>query len=273
MIKYGMTLLLSVLGLWAALTIAIVLLQGKLMYHPVTEISLPEAYGLPHFSEIRLVAEDGVALQAWHKEASTDMPTVLYFHGNAGNLANRAFLFASLAEHGFGILAVSYRGYGKSEGAPSETGLYRDALAAYDYAAQRLHLPREHLIYFGESLGTGVAVELALRHPPALLALEAAYASVAKRAGEMYPFIPFGDRLARDKYDSLSKIGRVDAPLLMLHGALDTLIPVRHAQALFNAAREPKELIIYPLVHHADFSAAQIIEPLIKAYDSSRRKS
>ncbi len=235
------------------------------MYHPSRAIAEPEKYKLPHIEEIFLHSSDGTRLQVWKHSAKPGYPTILYFHGNAANLGDRAAKFSAFVDNGFGLLAVSYRGFGKSEGTPSEVGLYEDAHATINYALNDLHIPQKRLIYFGESLGSGVAVQMATERAPGLLMLEAAYTSVETRSAELYPFVLGARYLVRDKYDSLAKIKNVHAPLVLLHGEKDITIPLRHGQELFAAANEPKEMVIYKDVHHADYTNEQIVEPLIKA--------
>jgi fermentation-respiration switch protein FrsA (DUF1100 family) len=249
--------------MYAAMVCCIFTAQRHLMYHPLKSISPPAAYGLANAQDIFITAKDGVKLQAWVQPARAGMPTVVYFHGNAANLADRAEKFAGFAQAGLGFVAVSYRGFGKSEGGPSESGIYADARAAIAYARDVLKVPQAKLIYFGESLGTGVAVQMASEQPPALLVLEAAYTSVETRSAELYPFVIGVRHLVLDKYDSLSKIKAVHAPLLMLHGRRDDIIPLAHGEALFGAANEPKEIVVYPEVHHADYSTAQTVVPLL----------
>jgi len=253
------------LGAYLLLIGCIFVFQRHLMYHPVTIIAPPSVYGLTNVEEVFVPSSDGVKLQVWVHKARESYPTIVYFHGNAFHLADRASKFSAFADAGFGLVAVSYRGFGKSAGSPSEQGIYKDARTAIDYAVNTLHIPQNRLIYFGESLGSGVAVQMASELAPGLLALEAAYTSVETRSAELYPFVLGARYLVLDKYDSLSKIASVHAPLLMLHGEADPVIPLRHGKTLFAAANEPKTLVIYPGVHHADYSNEQILAPLIKA--------
>jgi uncharacterized protein len=239
--------------------------QRRLMYFPVRSVALPQALGLTNVQEIFLTANDGAVLQTWVHIARPGYPTLLYFHGNAYHLGERASKFSGFADAGFGLIAVSYRGFGKSSGSPCEQGLYADARAAIDYALELSGLAQDKLIYFGESLGSGVAVQMASERAPGLLVLEAAYTSVETRSAELYPYILGVRRFVLDKYDSLSTITRVHAPLLMLHGEKDSTIPLRHGKTLFAAANEPKTLVIYPDVHHADYSNEQILVPLLDA--------
>jgi fermentation-respiration switch protein FrsA (DUF1100 family) len=250
---------------YAVLTGVIFLFQRHLMYHPVRAIQKPEAYGLRDVHEVFIKSADGTTLQIWQHMAKNSYPTILYFHGNAGNLLDRAPKFGMFVENGFGLIAVSYRGYGKSGGFPTEAGIYDDARATIDYATHTLAIPQEKLVYFGESLGSGVAVQMASERKPGLLMLEAAYTSVETRSAELYPFL-FGVRhLVLDKYDSLSKIKNVHCPLVMLHGEKDSIIPTMHGRTLFAAANEPKNLVLYKEVDHTDYTNEQILLPLIDA--------
>lgn len=249
---------------YIALIALIVFLQRKLMYHPVRVMGNPAEHGLLNIQETFITSSDGVKLQIWEHTAKPGYPTIVYFHGNAINLSDRAPKFSAFADNGFGLVAVGYRGFGKSGGSISETGIYRDARAAVDYTLTHFSLTQKQLIYYGESLGSGVAVQMATERTPGLLMLEAAYTSVETRSAELYPFIIGVRHFVKDKYDSLSKIKNVHAPLLMLHGEEDAVIPIHHGKALFAAANDPKEMVIYKGVHHADFSNEQIVEPLIR---------
>jgi uncharacterized protein len=249
---------------YAAMAVCIALFQRRLMYHPNKHIGTPQQYGLSeNMADVMIVSKDGTLLQAWIQPAKEGYPTVVYFHGNAGHIGDRAAKFSTFVDNGFGLVALSYRGFGKSNGSPDEQGIYNDARAIIDYALTKLHIPPAKLIYFGESLGSGVAVQMASERAPALLMLEAAYTSVETRSAELFPYILFVRHLVRDKYNSLAKIRAVNAPLLMIHGALDDTIPLRHGRELFNAARESKSMITYPEVNHTDYTNEQIVTPLL----------
>ncbi|MBY0408120.1 MAG: alpha/beta hydrolase, partial [Rickettsiales bacterium] len=189
-------------------------------------------------------------------------PTIVYFHGNASHMGNRAGKYQAFADKGFGVLAVSYRGYGKSTGAPTELGLYEDARAALAYVSENLHTPLSQVLIYGESLGSGVAVQMACEHEIGALVLEAAYLSVAQRAAELYPYIPV-NWLIKDGFHSIRKIGKVKAPLLLFHGELDETIPFAHGKALFEAAPSVKQSHYFPHVGHNDFDSALISEHVL----------
>ncbi|WP_449375705.1 alpha/beta hydrolase [Bosea thiooxidans] len=180
-----------------------------------------------------------------------DKPVLLYFHGNAGNLARagRTGRFRALTEDGTGLFAISYRGYGGSTGSPTELGLLQDARAAYGAAADRFGAGR--LVGYGESLGTGVVLKLAVEAPLQAVVLEAPYLSTAAVAQEAYPYVPVG-LLMKDQFRSDEIIGRVKVPLLVLHGERDHIIPFAQGEALYGLANPPKRLVRFPEGRHED---------------------
>lgn len=235
--------------------------QRQLIYHPGRDIAPPTAYGLSGFTEY-FTGADGAKLQLWVHPAQEGFPTIVYFHGNASHLGNRSDKLAALAARGFGIVGLSYRGYGKSDGTPSEAGLFEDARATLAFAQQELGVPLSRIALYGESLGSGVAVRMASEHDVAMLVLEAPYTSVASRAAEMYPYVPV-KLLLKDHFDSLSHIAQVRCPLLIFHGELDDTIPVAHGRTLLGAAPEPKQGFFFPQVGHNDFDNALISEHVL----------
>lgn len=235
--------------------------QRQLIYHPGRDIAPPAAYGLSGFTE-HFTGPDGAKLQLWVHPARTGFPTFVYFHGNASHLGNRSDKLAALAARGFGVVGLSYRGYGKSDGTPSEAGLFDDARAAIAYAQAELGVPPSGMLLYGESLGSGVAVRMATERAVAGLVLEAPYTSVASRAAELYPYVPV-KLLLKDHFDSLSRIAQLRCPLLVFHGELDDTIPVAHGRALLAAAPEPKDGVFFPQVGHNDFDNALISEHVL----------
>jgi hypothetical protein len=251
------TLLLILAGAYALLLVYLVAFQRHLMYYPEKTIGAPAQYGLTGFEDIRTQAADGTELQLWYRPARGGYPTIVYFHGNAGNIGHRAGIFATLADHGFGLLGLSYRGYGQSLGAPTETGLYHDARAALAYLVQNRSVPLSRILLYGESLGSGVAVQMATEYDVAGVVLEAPYTSTVNRAAEIYYYIPV-KLLMRDRFDSLAKIGRVKAPLLLFHGERDAVIPAAHGRALLEAATALKRSFFFPETGHNDFDREAI---------------
>lgn len=242
--------------LYVTLVCLMYVFQRNIMYLPETNIQSPAHYGLHGFTE-EFIPGESVMLQLWHSPAKEHFPTVVYFHGNAGHIGDRAAILGALANKGFGVLAVNYRGYGKSHGSPTEEGIYHDARAALRYATETLSLPLGKIMLYGESLGTGVATHMATEFPVAALILQAPYKSVSGRAAEIYYFIPV-NLLIKDKFSSISKIHKVKAPLLIFHGEQDPTIPVEHGKAMFEAATSIKRAHFMPGVAHNDFDSAVI---------------
>lgn len=233
--------------------------QRQLIYFPQTDIQSPERHGLSGFSDLRLQSLDGTGLQVWHHAARSGYPTVLYFHGNAGHLGGRAAYFRLLSDAGFGVLALSYRGYGQSGGRPSEQGFYQDAQAIQRYARERLMLPTEKMILYGESIGAGVAAHLAIECACAALVLQAPFTSLTDIAKAHYPWLPV-NLLLSDHFDSFSKIAHIQVPLLLLHGEKDTIVPVKYGKALFERAPQPKQAIYQPHTGHNNFDLKQLTD-------------
>ena len=229
-------LLLAVAG-YGALLVLMYVFQRSLMYFPDTKRTPPALAGLPQAEEVVLTSSDGERLIAWHVPPRAGQKLVIYFQGNAGALDLRAERFGRLTADGTGVLALCYRGYGGSTGSPSEAGLIRDALAAYDYAVAR-H-PAARIVLWGESLGTGVAVALAAEREVGGGILDAPVSSIAEVGAAASPFAP-GRWLIKDPFHSDRRIARVRAPLLIRHGEDDAVVPIRFGERLFALANEPK---------------------------------
>lgn len=228
------------------------LFQRSLMYFPDTTRYAPAAAGLPQAEEVTLASADGERLIAWHVPPRGQKPVVLYFQGNGGALNLRADRFTWLTADGTGLLALSYRGYGGSSGKPTEDGLIRDALAAYDFAAARY--PAKRIVLWGESLGTAVAIALAAERSVGGVMLDAPFTSAADVGASAYPFVPVR-WFMKDPFHSDERIARVSAPILVLHGERDRVIPIRFGERLFALAREPKRMVRFPSAEHEDMDA------------------
>ncbi len=225
--------------------------QRNLMYHPHGDAVAPAAVGVPEMTEVRPVAEDGLAVMGWYAPPPDQRaPVVVVFHGNAGHLSMRADKARRLLDAGFGVFLAGYRGFEGNDGRPSEEGLYRDGRAALDWLAGR-DVPAARVVVYGESLGTGVAVQMATEYPVAGVVLEAPFTAIADVAAEVYPWVPVR-WLTLDRYDSLGKIAALRAPLLLLHGERDDVVPVRLGRRLFEAAPGPKRALILPGANHVD---------------------
>jgi hypothetical protein len=217
--------------------------ENRLVYWPEPGPLTPPA-SLP-VEPISLTTSDSVRITAWVIPPERDSSRwLLIFHGNAGNLATpgRPEHDAQMRRLGLGLLAVDYRGYGESDGVPTERGLYTDARAAYDYLTVVRKIPARRIVIYGHSLGSGVAVELASSVPAAGLIIEGAFTSVPDRGAELYRYIPV-QWIARNRFNSLARIRSLRMPLLVIHGRDDATIPISHGRRLFDAAPEPKSFL------------------------------
>ena len=209
--------------------------QGRLVYHPVRELAAtPHDLGLA-YDEVELTAADGVRLHAWVMRGSASAPWVLHCHGNAGNLSYHLQSLRPLVRMGCSVLMFDYRGYGKSEGAPSEEGLYRDAEAAWRYLTEQRHVDPAGIVVYGESLGGGVASWLASRHTPRALVLQSTFTSVPDMGRLLYPWLPIR-LLCRHRFASVERVASIACPTLHLHDPRDEVIPYRVGRRLYEVS-------------------------------------
>ncbi len=235
---------------YAAVLLAAYLGQRRLMYFPDPERVPPAEEELTGVAERVLKTPDGQRLVAWYGKARPGQPTILYFHGNAGGLADRAPRVQRFMGEGWGVYMLAYRGYAGSSGSPSETANVADARLAYGALVEEGVDPASIIIY-GESLGTGVAVRLATERPAAGLILDAPYTSIVEIAARAYFYLPVR-YLLTDRYETRKYIAQVHMPLLILHGERDAVIPVANGRELLQLANEPKRLATFPNAGHSD---------------------
>lgn len=223
------------LACYASAALYMTLAQRSFLYRTAPAWLEPRDHGLQQAEAISQTMKDGVTLRGWGiKPTRDDAPIYLYFHGNADGLNERATRFGYLASTGAGVVAYSYRGYGGSGGAPTEALLFSDAREIYD-ALLKVY-PEARIILFGESLGTGVALELATHVKPAGVILDSPYLSVVERAGAAYPWLPVS-LLLQDQFRSDLFIQKVSAPILILHGTKDDVIPPSGSEQLAALAK------------------------------------
>ncbi len=228
------------------------IVQRQLQYFPDRRMYSPPEGGVPEMSVVRFHAADGVRLISWH-HAAAGAPTVVYFPGNGGNIAGRGVAARPWIDAGYGVLLVGYRGYGGSDGRPTEEGLYADGRAAIAYLRGR-GVPARRIALYGESLGTGVAVKMAVEHEVGAVILEAPFTSAVDVGARAYPILPVR-WLMKDRYESLGRIAAIDAPLLIVHGEDDRTIPVTQGRRMLAAAREPKQGVFIAGAGHDDLRA------------------
>lgn len=237
-----MTALLVILGLYVAFVAIVFIFQSHLVFFPQRRIhSTPHEIGLA-YDAIDFVARDGVRLSGWFITAKKPGAVVLFCHGNAGNISDRLQLIKLLHKLDLSTFIFDYRGYGQSEGSPSEQGTYLDAEAAWDYLTLERGVPQESIIVFGMSLGGAVAAQLAQDHKPAALIIESAFTSLPDMAAEHYPFLP-ARLLTRFRYPTLDYLRQVACPVLIVHSNEDEIVPYSQGCRLYEAANDPKDFL------------------------------
>jgi hypothetical protein len=260
----------AIAALYLAVALAAFAFQRKLLYRPDTQRNTPASLGLNSVEEVGLRTPDGETVLAWAAPAAPGRPTLLYFHGNGGGLIDRRERIQRFQAAGLGVFMFSYRGYSGSTGAPSEAANIADAKLAYDTLARRGVAPADIVIY-GESLGTGVAVQVAAEKSCAAIVLDSPYLSMIDAARVHYPWLPVRPFL-RDTYRTDLHIGRVKTPLLILHGERDGIIPVDQARRLFALANEPKTLKVFPQGGHVDLYSHGAMQTLMEFLRGLRRQ-
>ncbi len=242
-------IIVALIFLYFSLMTAMYFGQRSFLYHPDTNLEAPARYGVPQMQILTDITQKG--LSHWYGASSKpEYPVIVLFHGNAGHLGYRAFKARVYLEAGYGVLLVGYRGYGSNEGSPSEQGLYEDgrtALATLTSAG----IDPEKIVLYGESLGSGIAVQMALEGYGKSLIVEAPYSSMADVAFHHYPIFPVS-LLLKDQYNSFQKIGKIALPKLFIHGMKDRVIPIKFGKRLYSNAVMPKELHQIETAGHND---------------------
>jgi hypothetical protein len=250
----AVTILLVAAAVLAAALGLLWVFQRRLIYLPSPGPVPPAATVIPGAEDVAFPTADGLRLQGWFVPPAGSPgpgPAVLVCNGNGGDRSMRAALAAALSRLGLAVLLFDYRGYGGNPGSPTEEGLAADARAARDYLAGRPEVDPGRVVYLGESLGAAVALRLAVERPPAALVLRSPFASLAEVGRRHYPLLPVS-LLLRDRYDSASLAGRLTAPLLVVAGGRDRIVPAGHSRRLFAAAPQPKRLVVVDGADHND---------------------
>jgi uncharacterized protein len=237
---------------YVGVVLLLYVMQRRLLFLPTAQQIAPQAAGLGLARELKLTTSDGERVIVWYVPPREGSPLVIYFHGNAEILGANATRHRNLIADGTGLVALSYRGYAGSSGRPSEVGLHRDADAAYAFAAAQV--PADRIVAWGHSLGSGVAVRLASRRTIAGLILEAPFTSAADIAAMRFWFVPVR-LLMKDPFYSDRCIGDIAAPVLVLHGARDDVIPIAVGERLYDLVRGPKRFVRFPEGGHCDLDA------------------
>jgi hypothetical protein len=245
-------LLISLVGAYLALGVVLFVFQGRLIYFPEKKM-----VGTPHdiqlsYDAIYFKTEDQVELFGWYVPAPNAKGTILFCHGNAGNISNRLDYLEIFHGLGLSTFIFDYRGFGLSAGTPSERGTYLDSEAAWDYLVSKRGIPPNHIIVYGESLGGAIAARLAARHEPGALILASTFTSLPDLGAELYPLFPVR-LLSRFKYNTLEFMRQVKCPALVIHSPDDEIIPFRQGREIFDALTIPGEMLSIKGDHNSGF--------------------
>ena len=247
-------LLLAAIACYAVLVGVVYLMQARLLYLPdVPGRSLdrtPADIGA-EYSDVSIRTSDSVRLHGWFLPGDSER-VLLFFHGNAGNVSHRLESIRQFLQLGLSVLIIDYRGYGQSEGRTTEQGIYRDAEAAWQYLVETNDTPEGRIVLFGRSMGASAAAYLAARHRPLALVIESSFTSVPDIAGEYYPWLPVR-WLSRLRHPAEEFVRRADCPVLVIHSRDDEIVPFRHGEAIFAAARAPRAFLEIRGTHNDAF--------------------
>jgi len=233
-------LVFSALLIWLGVTAVLYAFQSRLIYHPHAEfVTTPASAGL-QYEDVALTTSDDVAIHGWWLPHPNPRATLLFFHGNAGNISHRIESLKIFHQLGLNVFIIDYRGFGRSEGTPSEQGTYTDAVSAWQWLVGQQGLDADKIVVFGRSLGGSIAAWLAAQYQPGAVILESTFTSIPDMAAKLYPLLPLR-WLSLFQYASLEKMPSIESPLWLGHSPEDELIPYAQGQRLFEAARHPKQ--------------------------------
>ncbi len=268
MSRLMMTAAVSVVIVVVSVLALIWTLQRRLIYFPTADVPTTDAIGRTDIEPVSFETVDGLRLNGWFFAVQEPLlrMTVIVFNGNAGNRAHRVPLAEALHRHGLQVLLVDYRGYGGNPGTPSQKGLAADSRAARAFLVERPDVDSSRLVYFGESLGTAVAVDLAVEHPPAALVLRSPFTSMSDVGQHHYPFLPVRF-LLRDRFAPIEQIPQSRAPMLVIAGGRDGIVPVESSRRVYEAATSPKTFLLIPEADHNDyelFAGDEMIDAIMR---------
>lgn len=248
----GIWIVIIIAGVYVIFTGFLFIFQSHYIYYPVRALSTdPSSIGL-NFESVSFETADGVKLSGWFIPRKNARGVILFCHGNAGNISHRLESIQIFHQLGLGVFIFDYRGYGESQGKPTEPGTYRDAEAAWRYLTEERQIDPNQVIIFGRSLGGAIGAWLAQHHTPGALILESTFTSLPDIAARVYPYLPVR-LLLRFRYNTAEYLGRVNCPVLIVHSRDDEIMPFRHGQRLFGIAKEPKKFLEITGTHNEGF--------------------
>lgn len=242
---------------YAAICVAMVVLQRSMIYLPAKGAHAPDAFGLAGVEVEKLTTPDGETVETWRWKGTSDKPVIVFFHGNAGNLEHRHAIFRMFMDLGYGFVALDYRGYGNSTGSPSYGSIIGDARLVLDRTLAAADFSGRKVVLYGESLGTGVATEIAVGRDIAGVILQSPYTSIAAAAAERFPWLPVRFLLT-ERLSNITHVAAINAPLMILHGDRDELFPLQMAKEIFDKATGPRKLEILQRTGHNDIHPEDI---------------
>ena len=244
-------------SIYALIIMLVYIFQSKLIFFPDKNlIATPDYYGLK-YEEVNFNTSDNLRLHGWYIPADSAKYTLLFCHGNAGNISHRLESIKQFHELGFNVFIFDYRGYGKSEGSMSEQGSYLDAQAAWEFLINEKNIDANSIIVFGRSLGAAIACQLATQQKSKALIMESAFLSVPDLAAQIYPFLPVR-WLSRFEYNNLDNIKKINCPLLIIHSRQDEIIPFSHGKKIFEGAKDPKQFLEIQGSHNDGFYVSKL---------------
>ncbi len=254
MIRMFLNLTITLIIGYLAIVFLVFIAQAQLIYFPKTEQELavtPERVGLAYES-VEIITSDDETIHGWFVPVSNAKGTMLFLHGNGGNISHRVDYMPMFQQLGYNLFIIDYRGYGQSSGSPSEAGTYLDAQAAWHYLTEVRNISPSQIVLYGESLGGPIAAWLAAREKPGKLVLASTFTSVPDLAETIYPYLPVR-LMARFSYNTLESLASITAPVLVAHSPQDEIVPFDHGQRLFEAASEPKQFLTLEGGHNTGF--------------------
>lgn len=252
LVRMAQSLIIILVSVWVLLSLLLYFFQPGFVYFPASKIvATPEAVDLS-YEDIVLTTPDSVKIHGWYLPVKHPRATLLFLHGNGGNISHRLEKLSIYNQLGLAVFIIDYRGYGMSEGTPSEKGTYTDAKSAWEYLTKVKKIPQDRIIVYGESMGSAIATWLAEQVKPGALIIESAFTSIAAMGKHYYPYLPV-KLLARIKYPTIRRIKNVQCPVLVIHSPQDEIVPYKQGMELYEVANEPKSFLTITGDHNSGF--------------------